>query len=1211
MQNKDSLHNLMYSIASKSTTVKIKTREMIDGFYKRTSHTCLFDRSSIRYDASALVSRQQIGDASTPASTSPSNAFTDLLDAGGEKLPSWLGGEGVGADTNGVSGGDSVGVEPTSVETVSDTSIVSDPTPPSTPDTASKPEQQSEPVEHPTLENPCTSKYSLSITKRFNGDIVCTAISPSAYNGAVEIPHGVTHIEDSAFYHSDACKISIPETVVYLGDCCFAHTKITEIKLPASITIIPASCFYLSKIESINLDHILGIGQKAFLGTDLESVELGDGIIQISASAFEGCKKLKSFKHKHSIKKICYNAFNKCKLLEAIDLEGVTDIEPGAFTDTGLKSVTIPPDCKYVLNGTFSSNSLVEVNIPKGGYKLADAAFLNPQLQKDNYYKFKTTKSLDPHTLQGITYTLSKEVTNIGMKLINPWDKVKCYHNSIAEKVAISCRAKIEYLDEQPQQKANAIDKGVMMGMSLKDIVVDSIKRVYDNEDTDFEFTYPSSTSSRIISRPLTDAELQYLSIPSLKLPSNSEDAPVKEHGKYRVLVNHFLSTSDNYLEPLESKFTTIKQTFNTTSAALYEDGTSRIYKVTFHDNRFESLKSNYIVALTGNTLQCAIKENTNTDIYCTTHLSKDMKRLVSILRVGDVLGETVQIGGNTVENAWHYHTVVNANTGKRLSVKANLFQAIHQSGITIKSSKNTIYMILPINNLILKCSTIGKSVWLNENEDSHKERSCFIEDIHQYDTNTYFSKAAANTQKNCELFNKISRLTTAERITRASRYSTIQPAEITPYLRLRKLYSSGKVNTIRDMNTYEAQTLLSLPIIEEKSNDWLDKSSGKTIVSDSVSKLVLRDNGYILQYKTMKRTQMYNKLLVGGNNTMYAFDLHASNGERLGVYVSNRDLSTIFDNTSDMLNSEPIKAFRNESSLSRISIDKSRIFEVKESFDFCDTTEFIYISSLFNPRPSDPKIKPDDYGLYLSVYKPNGLYYIVGIMSKNMGRKYAIPLIQVGDMEVVEDFIGEIQTQSNNYSKILTNVLSVIYYRLSYPERNLQQFLAYSRRSSALKSYEQILAARDLCIDGETRFEVYKSTTHLPPILINMYGIDTTHGDTYSPTYTPPSISEIIKTRRETTRKRTRTTGAGTGAGAGATASAKNPTASQKPADSKKSGASLITNIKGSALGQAAKSKSKDVYMFDSSWDTVLSDDIDDADGFDELTDDDFADFV
>ncbi len=100
--------------------------------------------------------------------------------------------------------------------------------------------------------------------------------------------------------------------------------------------------------------HIKEIKNDAFAYCDIETVNLGDGILKIGERAFYKCKSLATINFPSSLKTIYAAAFQDCSALESIDLnEGLEQIYNAAFQCSGLRRVVIPSTVTTIYDWAF------------------------------------------------------------------------------------------------------------------------------------------------------------------------------------------------------------------------------------------------------------------------------------------------------------------------------------------------------------------------------------------------------------------------------------------------------------------------------------------------------------------------------------------------------------------------------------------------------------------------------------------------------------------------------------------------------------------------------------------------------------------------------------------------------------------------------------------------------------------------------------------
>ena len=181
-------------------------------------------------------------------------------------------------------------------------------------------------------------------------------INDYAFNGCkslttINLPEGLTEIKGYAFKGcSSLSNITLPNTLTKMGSGIFSGcTKLKSITIPKSITK----------------------ASYAFNGSSIESIVFDENIKTIPVNICYNSKKLNSVTLPSKVTKICGNAFTNCCSLKSIELPNtIKTIEPYAFKNTGLTSVTLP---KYLSEGknafygspiTYAKISSAKLSIP-------------------------------------------------------------------------------------------------------------------------------------------------------------------------------------------------------------------------------------------------------------------------------------------------------------------------------------------------------------------------------------------------------------------------------------------------------------------------------------------------------------------------------------------------------------------------------------------------------------------------------------------------------------------------------------------------------------------------------------------------------------------------------------------------------------------------------------------------------------------------------
>ena len=187
------------------------------------------------------------------------------------------------------------------------------------------------------------------------------AIKDQKHITHVIIPHGVTSIDEKAFYHcSRLTSITIPDSVTSIGKQAFYFcTGLTSITIPNSVTRIEQSTFeYCSSLVSISLP---------------------DNIHTISKFAFKYCSNLTSVNIPTNLHTICSEAFAGTLISKITIPPNVTNIERGAFREClSLTSCDIPDNITTLSPYLFENCSKLEkIHLPKHITSIEEYALAN------------------------------------------------------------------------------------------------------------------------------------------------------------------------------------------------------------------------------------------------------------------------------------------------------------------------------------------------------------------------------------------------------------------------------------------------------------------------------------------------------------------------------------------------------------------------------------------------------------------------------------------------------------------------------------------------------------------------------------------------------------------------------------------------------------------------------------------------------------------
>ena len=213
-------------------------------------------------------------------------------------------------------------------------------------------------------------------------------------NSSYTVPSSVVNIGEAAFVECDNLKeIVLPEGVENIGKSAFSRClNLENITLPKSLKTIGeeafSACFSLKNITLPN--NLTTIGSDAFISCGFKSITIPSSVIKIG-EPFTFSNKLESISV--SANNSAYSAensvlFNKNKTKLITYPEGkagesytipssVNSIAAGAFTNSTLKSVTIPDSVKSIGNDAFFyCSSLKSITLPSSVKSIGDRAFM-------------------------------------------------------------------------------------------------------------------------------------------------------------------------------------------------------------------------------------------------------------------------------------------------------------------------------------------------------------------------------------------------------------------------------------------------------------------------------------------------------------------------------------------------------------------------------------------------------------------------------------------------------------------------------------------------------------------------------------------------------------------------------------------------------------------------------------------------------------------
>ena len=205
-------------------------------------------------------------------------------------------------------------------------------------------------------------------------DVVLTGVKNPGET--VTVPDFITVIGNNAFFNcSNIQSINIHKNVKSIGNNAFqncAALSNMNFETGSKLNSIGEAAFYnCTALTSIDIpENVTKIGKFAFIDSGLKSINISKSVTDIGEGAFNGCKTLSdvTFEAGSKLSSIGEGTFYGCTALTRIDIpENLKKIGVGAFSGSGLKSITIPKNVVSIENLAFSNcKSLLNVDFEDG-----------------------------------------------------------------------------------------------------------------------------------------------------------------------------------------------------------------------------------------------------------------------------------------------------------------------------------------------------------------------------------------------------------------------------------------------------------------------------------------------------------------------------------------------------------------------------------------------------------------------------------------------------------------------------------------------------------------------------------------------------------------------------------------------------------------------------------------------------------------------------
>ena len=145
------------------------------------------------------------------------------------------------------------------------------------------------------------------------------------------IPSLVKSIPDFCFCECESLEsISLPEGIEYIGTCAFANTNLQSFVIPSTVKKMGEAPFSASPIKEITIPATITHWPNQFLlGTDIETINIPEGVVEIGDECFHYCFNLKSITIPKSVKIVGEAIANDCDALTTLTIPSSLEVMKG------------------------------------------------------------------------------------------------------------------------------------------------------------------------------------------------------------------------------------------------------------------------------------------------------------------------------------------------------------------------------------------------------------------------------------------------------------------------------------------------------------------------------------------------------------------------------------------------------------------------------------------------------------------------------------------------------------------------------------------------------------------------------------------------------------------------------------------------------------------------------------------------------------------
>ena len=152
-----------------------------------------------------------------------------------------------------------------------------------------------------------------------------------AHIRTLTIPSSVKSIPDYCFNECESLEsVSLPEGIEYIGTCAFGNTNLQSFVIPSTVKKMGVAPFSASPIKEITIPATITHWPNQFLlGTDIETINIPEGVVEIGDECFRFCSNLKSITIPKSVKIVGEAIVDACNALTTLTIPSSLEVIKG------------------------------------------------------------------------------------------------------------------------------------------------------------------------------------------------------------------------------------------------------------------------------------------------------------------------------------------------------------------------------------------------------------------------------------------------------------------------------------------------------------------------------------------------------------------------------------------------------------------------------------------------------------------------------------------------------------------------------------------------------------------------------------------------------------------------------------------------------------------------------------------------------------------